>query len=424
MPASAPRSCRTLRLRAGLALLIAALGLAATEDGAAEPTPAVLASLGKQIFEDTTLSRPAGVSCASCHNPATAFQGHNGSSVPAFPRGAQPGTVGARNTPSILYASFTPPFAFVDDTDPETGETSKIPLGGQFLDGRADSLAAQVEGPLLNPREMNGGSKREIVAAARRGPYAQQMRAIWGDDIFNDDNRAFAALATALAAFEASPVFRPFASRFDDYLRGNGSLTARELEGFELFKDPEKGNCLACHVGKVESREPADWLFTDFTYDALGAPPHPAADGAPDLGLCQQPGLAERAPPEVDLERLCGAFKVPSLRNVAVTGPWLHNGSIDTLREVVAFYATRDVEPARWYPVVAGEVRKFGDLPARYHPNVNADEPPYDRKPGETARLTPSEIDAITAFLETLTDRPAALAQGQAPAAGHAPGPP
>ena len=402
-----PSRCRV----SGLLLLALVLGVTAADDSAAEPAAAALAALGKQIFEDTSLSRPAGVSCASCHNPATAFQGHNGSPVPAFPRGAQPGAMGARNTPSILYASFTPPFAFVDDTDPDTGETSKIPLGGQFLDGRADSLAAQVEGPLLNPREMNGGSKAEIVAAARRGAYAQQMRAIWGEGIFDDDNRAFAALAASLAAYEASPVFRPFSSRFDDYLRGNGSLSARELEGFELFKDPEKGNCLACHVGKVESREPADWLFTDFTYDALGAPPHPAADAAPDLGLCQQPGLAERAPPEVDIERFCGAFKVPSLRNVAVTGPWLHNGAVDSLRKVVAFYATRDLEPARWYPTVAGEVRKFGDLPVRYHPNVNTDEPPYDRKPGETARLSPAEIDAITAFLETLTDRPAPVAQ-------------
>jgi len=256
MPVSAHQIDRALRRLPGLLLLTAALGLASTANSAAKPTAAALESLGKQIFEDTSLSRPAGVSCASCHDPATAFQGHNGSSVPAFARGAQPGALTTRNTPSILYASFTPPFAFVDDTDPETGETSKIPLGGQFLDGRADTLAAQVEGPLLNPREMNGGSKREIVAAVRNGAYAQQMRTVWGKDIFDDENRAFAALAASLAAYEASPVFRPFSSRFDDYLRGKGNLSARELEGFELFKDPEKGNCLACHVGKVESREP------------------------------------------------------------------------------------------------------------------------------------------------------------------------
>ncbi len=86
-----------------------------------------------------------------------------------------------------------------------------------------------------------------------------------------------------------------------------------------------------------------------------------------------------------------------------MTGPYFHNGSFEKLRDVVAFYATRDTAPEKWYPKGSG---KFDDLPARDHVNVNVSEVPYDRKHGQKPRLTPAEIDAITAFLETLTDRP------------------
>lgn len=387
----------------------------------ADETPAPLAAdeagltplerLGKHVFEDRTLSSPAGVSCASCHDAATAFQGVNGSPVPAVARGSKPDSLGKRNTPTIMYASFAPPFAFIDDRDEETGKVEKIPAGGQFLDGRANDLLAQFEGPLLDPLEMNAPSKRFAVEAIQNGAYAALAKQVYGDRLFDDPDRAFEKLAQAVVAFESSARFHPFASKFDDYLRGKAQLTAQEQKGFELFKDPKKGNCLACHSGKEESRDPQDWLFTDFTYDALGAPRNPAIAAtatAPDLGLCKRPGLDRFAPAGFDTNGVCGAFKVPTLRNVAVTGPYLHNGAFAKLRDIVAFYATRDTEPARWYPKGAtGKVEKFDDLPAEYRDNVNTDEVPYDRKPGQKPRLSEKEIDAITAFLETLTDRPA-----------------
>jgi cytochrome c peroxidase len=187
-------------------------------------------------------------------------------------------------------------------------------------------------------------------------------------------------------------------------------LTKVEKQGFALFKDEKKGNCLACHAGKENSRDPRDWLFTDFTYDALGAPKNRAIAAtahAPDLGLCKRPGLAELAPKGFDVESVCGAFKVPTLRNIAVTAPYLHNGVYANLRDVVAFYATRDTDPKRWYPKDAtGAADKFDDLPSNYRENVNTKEVPYDRKPGQKPRLSDTEIDAIVAFLETLTDRP------------------
>jgi cytochrome c peroxidase len=84
------------------------------------------------------------------------------------------------------------------------------------------------------------------------------------------------------------------------------------------------------------------------------------------------------------VESLCGAFKVPTLRNVAITAPYGHNGYFTTLRDVVRFYVTRDTNPELWYPTdAAGNVQKFNDLPARYQANVNTEEVPYDRKRGE-----------------------------------------
>lgn len=363
--------------------------------------------LGKRVFEDKTLSRPAGVSCASCHDSTAAFQGSNGSPVPAVARGSQPNSLGKRNTPTILYASLAPPFGFIDDKDEETGKVEKVPAGGQFLDGRANDLLAQFEGPLLDPLEMNAPSKRFAVEAIRDGVYASLVKEVYGEKIFDNPDTAFEKLAQAVVAYQSSARFHPFASKFDDFLRGKAELTAIEKKGFTLFKDPKKGNCLACHVGKEDSRDPKDWLFTDFTYDALGAPKNPAITAtanAPDLGLCKRPGLEKLAPAGFDVGSVCGAFKVPTLRNVAVTGPYLHNGAFTKLRDVVAFYATRDTDPARWYP----RAEKFNDLPAEYRANVNTKEAPYDRKEGQKPRLSEKDIDAIVAFLETLTDKPQA----------------
>ncbi|MGJ0505132.1 MAG: cytochrome-c peroxidase [Methylocystis sp.] len=410
------RKARQAALCVLFALVSAPLCAEPFPSGAVAPDERSLAPLellGKRVFEDASLSRPAGVSCASCHDAQKAFQGNNGSSVPAMARGSLPTSLGKRNTPSIMYESFAPPFGFIDEKDEETGKVEKIPAGGQFYDGRARDLLAQVEGPILDPLEMNAPSKRFIVDAVQGGAYADLVRQVYGDKIFADPDAAFEKLAQAVVAFESTARFHPFASKFDDYLRGDAQLTALEKRGFELFKDPKKGNCLACHAGKEESRNPQDWLFTDFTYDALGGPKNKAIpsaakpDFAGDLGLCARPGLAEAAPAGFKVESVCGAFKVPTLRNIAVTGPYLHNGVFDRLRDVVAFYATRDTDPGRWYPKDArGRPQKFDDLPRSAHENVNVDEAPYDRKPGQKPRLSETDIDAIVAFLETLTDRP------------------
>ena len=365
--------------------------------------------LGKRLFEDATLSEPAGQSCASCHAPDHAFQGNNGSPIAAVALGSTPDKFGVRKTPTIMYKSYSPPFGFYKDDD--DGKVKLEAKGGQFWDGRGTTLAEQATGPMLNPLEMNNPSIEAVVAKVKDGPNADLVKTVFGPDIFDDPKAAMGKLTEALTAFETSPRFAPFSSKFDDFLRGKAKLSPQEMAGFKLFIDKKKGNCLACHDGKPESHDPTDWIFTDFTYDAIGAPRNAAipanADASVyDLGLCKQPGLADKLPKTIALESLCGAFKVPTLRNIAITGPYFHNGVFTSLRDAVAFYATRDTDPKRWYPVAAnGKIQKYDDLPAGYIKNINTDEVPYDRKPGQKPRLNDREIDALVAFLKTLTDK-------------------
>ena len=366
--------------------------------------------LGKRLFEDTALSEPKGQACASCHDSRQAFTGNHGAGVAAVARGSRPDTFGNRNVPSAMYASFSPSFGFVGETT-DAGAIEYTPLGGQFWDGRASSLADQAKGPFLNPREMNNADAQSVVTKVRAASYAPLFRAVYGDGALDEPNAAYGHIAEAIAAFEATPRFHPFSSKFDDYLRGSAQLNAIEARGFSLFQDPEKGNCISCHVGIQGSRSPQDWLFTDFSYDNLGLPRNTQISdnddpSAFDLGLCKQAGLASHVPSGVEVGSLCGAFKVPTLRNVELTAPYGHNGYFTDLRDVVTFYATRDTNPELWYPIgPGGAVQRFNDLPARYRANVNTTEVPYDRHPGQQPRLNDEEIEAVVAFLMTLTDR-------------------
>ena len=365
--------------------------------------------LGKRIFEDSTLSEPGGMSCASCHDPRHAFQGNNGSPVAAVALGSRPGQLGVRKVPTLMYKAFSPPFGFYKDED--DGKVKLEPRGGQFWDGRAADLADQAGGPLTNPLEMNNVSLEAVVGKIKVADYALMAKSLLGADLFDDPKVAWPKLAKAVSAFESSERFAPFSSKFDEFLRGKARLTALEKRGFEIFTDPKKSNCSDCHAGKPGSKDPTDWLFTDFSYTVLGAPRNPAlpanADAAHfDLGLCERPGLQVLLPKKITLKSLCGMFKAPTLRNIAKTGPYFHNGAISSLRDAVAFYATRDTNPDRWYPkTTAGKIDKFNDLPPEARENVDLEKVPYDRKPGQKPHLNDKEIDALVAFLNTLTDK-------------------
>jgi cytochrome c peroxidase len=404
----------TLLLCIGFVVCLA--GPAAAQSGAPkfvraddEKTLTDVQLLGKRVFEDANLSEPRGMSCMSCHAPKHAFQGNNGSPIAAVAAGSTPDKLGRRKTPTIMYKTYSPSFGFYKDID--EGKETLEAKGGQFWDGRASDLAAQPAVPLLDPVEMNNTSVEAVVQKVKAGAYARLAMAVFGADVFDDPKTAMTKLATAIFAYESTERFAPFSSKFDDYLRGKAKLTPIEARGFELFTNPKQGNCIACHVGNMESKDPTDWILTDFTYDAVGVPRNTAipvnADPTVfDLGLCKRPGIEAVLPKEIKLESLCGQFKVPTLRNVAIDGPYYHNGAFASLRDAVAFYATRDTDPRRWYPKLkTGEADKFNDLPSAYKDSVNTEEVPYDRRPGQRPRLSDQDIDALVAFLQTLTDK-------------------
>ena len=350
-----------------------------------------LASLGEAIFHDETLSASGLQSCASCHDEQHAFAGTADVSL----GGPGMNEAGRRNAPSLKYLSETPAFHFAADG---------TPTGGFNRDGRADSFAEQAVRPFLTSFEMANASAADVVGKLSRAKYAADFRALFGDQVFTDVDQAFLDARLALQAYETQDEFAPYTSKYDYFLQGSAQLSMAELRGLALFNDPAKGNCAACHPSgrRTDGRPP---LFTDFSYDNLGVPRNAniPANSDPDyfdLGLC--------GPLRTDLAAridLCGAFKVPTLRNIALTAPYFHNGRFRTLQEVVGFYVRRDTRPEEWYPLSPnGLTHKFDDLPAALAGNVNVTEVPYNRHEGDLPALSDSEIDDVVAFLNTLTD--------------------
>jgi cytochrome c peroxidase len=349
-------------------------------------------ALGRKLFFDPGLSEPPGTSCASCHEPALAYSGTNGSTN-GLAAGSRPGHFASRATPSILYLKYVRRFHYHWEEDMPLPDA----FGGFFWDGRVDSISALVRQPLLNPDEMNNRDLGQIARKLASASYAPDFRVAF-PAAGHDQESVVTAAGEALEAYLFSPAMAPFTSRFDAYLRGEARLTDLEMHGLALFKDREKGNCNRCHKVDDGSKEPSRSLFTDYGFEVVGVPRNrqalPAAPEHPDLGLCARKGAIKAAAEE----RLCGAFRTPSLRNVAVRKSFMHNGTFSTLRDVVAFYATRDTNPRRWYPE-----ERFDDLPERYRANVNTDFAPYSTV-GAVPRLNDGEIDALVAFLGTLTD--------------------
>jgi cytochrome c peroxidase len=379
---------------AWLPLALAACGGGGTtgDSPAAAETPlSADAALGEKIFADPSLSASGRQSCASCHDPD---RGHSPANALAVQLGGPNGDLqGTRKAPGIRYLARNLPFFFAADG---------TPTGGFFWDGRARSFAEQATEPFLNPFEMANADKASVVAKLAAAPYAEEFKKLFGADVFADVEGAYLRLSLAVQQYEREDVeFNAYSSKYDAFLRGRATLSDAELRGLALFNAPGKGNCAACHPSaRSDGAAP---IFTDFSYDNLGVPRNPEigrnADPAYfDLGLCQRADLAHRGD-------LCGAFKVPTLRNVALREAFFHNGRFKTLKDALSFYVQRDTHPEKWYPRAAdGTVMKFDDLPAEYRANVNTSEAPYDRRIGDAPALSDAEIDDVIAFLKTLSD--------------------
>jgi cytochrome c peroxidase len=354
-------------------------------------TPASPATLGKLAFADPSLSEPAGQACADCHAARYSFRDPEADHSTSM--GVIAGRFGSRNSPSAMYAAQVPPLHF----DPVEHQLA----GGLFWDGRADTLEDQASGPLMNPLEMNNPDKASVVEKLRFADYADAFRATFGDDALDDVDTAYGHLTTALAAYERTPQFSPFSAKYDRYLVGTVALTASEKRGLDIFEDPARGNCASCHPSRP-SADGAPPMFTNFGYANLGVPRYannlffvqPATfnpDGAAyrDLGLGRTTADATND----------GKFRTPTLRNIARTAPYGHNGYFNNLRYFIDFLNTRDIG--------SGSVGTCSRSAAA--PNAKCAWPApelaatLDHHVGNL-RLSEQDVDDLVAFLGTLTD--------------------
>jgi cytochrome c peroxidase len=380
-------------------------GSSAAPDPAPNPEPnpeppafTTAAALGESLFADKNLSLNRTQACSTCHDPARAFTDNrlgDDTMRPAFSVGDDGFSRRGRNAPSAAYASQAPQFQF----ETHARFNSQQPdyegfVGGQFWDGRATDLQEQAKAPPLGPLEMGMPDEASVVERLlENSDYESSFRALYGDNIFDDAQAAFDAMTAAIAAFERTDEFAPFDSKYDKSLRGEyvyepGSKAAL---GRALFFSQQFTNCATCHqLAPNGSRNEA---FTSFEYHNVGIPVNVDARIAANIALDDlDEGLFGN--PGVDDPAQIGKYKVPTLRNVAVTGPFMHNGVFKRLDTVIRFYDK----------FLAGSENLL-------NPETGAPwrEPPF---PGTVSavelqdgrRLSELDIEALVCFLRTLTD--------------------
>ncbi|MBY4675313.1 c-type cytochrome [Marinobacterium sp. CAU 1594] len=344
-------------------------------------------ALGQQLYFDVNLSRNRSQSCATCHNPQQGFVDDRDNGVGgAVSLGDDGHSLGDRTAPTAAYASFSPPFHRNADG---------AWVGGQFWDGREPGLAGQAGGPPTNPVEMGLTDKAMAVARLQENPsYVKQFKELYGEQIFANVEQAYRAMAQSIAAFEKTELFAPFDSKYDRYLRGEYKMTEQEELGRTLFFSQQFTNCNQCHQLKATPRAPGE-TFSNYQYHNIGVPVNAAVRARNGVPLDQvDHGLLNN--PQVDDPTQDGKFKVPTLRNVAVTGPYMHNGVFKDLRTVVLFYdkynsrsAERQINPE------TGQSWGQPEVPYTLSLKELEDGPALDDR----------RVDALVAFLKTLTDR-------------------
>jgi cytochrome c peroxidase len=435
---------------AGVSLAGATIGMASESTKTATDTAAngsyddvsslsAVAQLGHKLFYDPSLSGNGQMSCASCHSPANHYAPANGLAVQlGGPHYDQPGI---RAVPSLTYKMTTPSFSVgAESAADEAAEAAPmteasgialanapavvagpltaqavvkadsnapdlVPQGGMFWDGRVDSLEEQALQPMISPFEMANTDADAVYAKLKQG-YGKDIATLFGKNVLDDRDMTIAEIGFALARYQIEEIsFHPYTSKYDYYLRGRATLSDAEMRGLKLFDDANKGNCASCHLDKMtgDGQMPN---FTDFEFEALGAPRNSAIPANADAhyydtGICGPlRNDAYSAQPQN-----CGLFKTPTLRNVATRQVFFHNGVYRTLEDVTRFYVKRDTNPDEIYPKNAdGKVEKFDDLPQQYQANIDVIDAPLNRKLGDQPALNDAEIADVVAFLKTLTD--------------------
>lgn len=268
----------------------APLGLPPLTIPSDNPPTAEAVALGRKLFFDAKLSSDNTLSCASCHNPAFHFADGQ-----ALAKGVNEQR-GTRHTPTVLNAAYN---------------------SAQFWDGRAASLEQQASGPIANPKEMNLPHEVCVTKLNADESYRDEFAKVFGPGVITMEK-----IEKAISSFERTLLSAN--SPFDRYHYGGekNALSAAAIRGLAVFTDRNRGNCVTCHtIGEKFA------LFTDDKFHNLGIGMNTEGE-LTDLGRFAQTNIeAER-----------GAFRTPSLRNVAKTAPYMHDGSLKTLKDVVDFY--------------------------------------------------------------------------------------
>jgi cytochrome c peroxidase len=355
-------------------------------------TAATPLSVSQALFAEKALSASGQLACASCHTDDNAHADATGTLLPLG--GVKVDQQGFRSSPSLMYLASNTAFRF---------NTNGLPFGGFTWDGRANSRAEQAAGPLLDSSEMANADVAAVAKKVRGLSYFNDFVSQFKVPSAATDQQIFDKLQMALQTYqELDTDYVLFNSKFDKVADGAATFTAAEQRGLAIFNNPNQGNCASCHTSSngPNSERP---LFTNFSYAAIGLPRNPQIQKNADptffdMGLC--------GPKRTDLSTrsdLCGQFKVPTLRNIALTAPYFHNASVSTLSDAVGFYATRDIDPGLWYPVVNGVVQKFNDLPVAYRGNV-INTAPFGQQAGAAPLLSAQNVADLVSFLQTLTD--------------------
>jgi len=337
------------------------LGLPSPPIPADNPQTPEKIALGEKLFNDKRFSSTGEVSCATCHDAQKAF-----TDSPLKVSEGIDKLTGTRNAPTVVNAVY---------------------FQTMFWDGRSPNLEDQALHPFVNPVEMGLKDHEPILKIVRTDPeYVKQFQDVFGK---RGEGVTMAEVTRAIAAFERTQIFAN--SPFDRYYFGGDedALTEAQKRGFDLFVN--KGRCVSCHL--VEQTQA---LFTDNRFHNVGVGINAIQGDVP--ALAKEFIKAEATASQVDVAVLTdkrtselgrlvvtrgfddiGALKTPTLRNVAVTAPYMHDGSLETLRDVVVHYnnggVTNEGDPVNDF--LSGGIRPLN--------------------------LTDAEIDDLVAFMEALT---------------------
>ncbi len=295
------------------------------------PITAAKIELGKQLFFDPRLSVDGTISCNSCHNVMSSGTDNRAVSVGVG------GQKGGRSAPTVWNAAF---------------------LSAQFWDGRAASLEDQAKGPILNPIEMGMPNEQAVLDRINAIPgYVQQFKAVFGED----QPVSYDNIAKAIATYERTLITPN--SPFDRYMRGDKSAMSKEaIKGMELV---ESLGCTGCHTGPIfagPELPTGQGFFQKFpTFDSQYTAKYRLKD---DKGLYE----VTKDPADKHM------WRVPTWRNVALTAPYFHNGSVATLDEAVRVMAktqlNKTLSEDQVSAIVAFLNSLTGEFPAQTMPRL------------------------------------------------------